>query len=455
MRHGRKCISQLQGVTFLDHVYTNAKRQCTIFLSCMALLLCKRTPAQQQPVSPPSDGAAKIQVNVNAVLVPVVVRDSQGRAVGNLKQEDFQVFDKNKPQAISGFSIQRRAAAESPHLAADAPPMDRAATQPPAAVRERSSAVPKRFTVFVFDDMHMSTGDLMQLQQVAPKIVAGSLTDSDLAAVVSISGSSSGLTRDPAKLQQAIMKLKVQNLYRHTRGCPNIEYYEADRIQNKHDLMTTDIAIENAMACCECTRETARTLVDETSRRELQIGDQDVRVTLGFIGEIVRKMGAMPGQRLLVLVSPGFLTISAEAAAQKSQLLDMAARSNVTVSAVDARGLYTNALDAGERSAGSALAERTISQNHAVSSALNEDVMAELAEGTGGTFFHNSNDLQGGFQALTAVPEYVYLLELSLQDVKQDGSYHSLKVKVDKDGLTLKARLGYFAPKASKPKNGK
>jgi VWFA-related protein len=309
--------------------------------------------------------------------------------------------------------------------------------------------------VFVFDDMHLSTGDLMQLQNVAPKIVAGSLTDADLAAVVSISGSSSGLTRDPTKLQGTIMKLTVQNLYRHTRGCPNIESYEADRIQNEHDLMATDIAIENAMACCDCSGETARTLVDEASRRELQIGDQDVRVTLGFIGEIVRKMGAMPGQRLLILVSPGFLANSAEAAAEKSQVLDMAAQSNVTISAVDARGLYTAVLDAGERSAGSALGERTTSQNHAASSALSEDVMAELADGTGGTYFHNSNDLQGGFQALTSVPEYVYLLELSLQNVKQDGSYHSLKVKVDKEGPTLKARPGYFAPRAAKSKDGK
>jgi VWFA-related protein len=84
---------------------------------------------------------------------------------------------------------------------------------------------------------------------------------------------------------------------------------------------------------------------------------------------------------------------------------------------------------------------------------LNEDIMAELADGTGGTYFHNSNDLQGGFQTLTEVPEYVYLLELSLQNVKQDGAYHLLKVKVDQDGLKLQARRGYFAPKPAKSKN--
>jgi VWFA-related protein len=99
------------------------------------------------------------------------------------------------------------------------------------------------------------------------------------------------------------------------------------------------------------------------------------------------------------------------------------------------------------------VAARTESQLHASSMTLNEDVVAELADGTGGTFFDNSNDLKGGFHALTTVPGYVYLLELSLQNVKQDGSYHTLNVKVDQDELKLKARLGYFASKQSKPEN--
>jgi hypothetical protein len=50
-------------------------------------------------------------------------------------------------------------------------------------------------------------------------------------------------------------------------------------------------------------------------------------------------------------------------------------------------------------------------------------------------------------------PEYLYLLEFTPQDTKQDGSYHRLKVKVDQDGLKLQARHGYFALKASKKKS--
>lgn len=386
----------------------------------------------------------KIVVSVNAVLVPVVVRDAQGHAVGGLKQEDFQIFDKNKPQVISGFSVEKRVSAEKEKLGSAAIPNDPVGG--PAAV-----TAPERFIVFLFDNMHMSNGDLMQIQKAATKMIAGSLGDTDSAAVVSMSGVSSGVTRDRAKLQDAIMKLQVQNLYRKIgRSCPNIDYYEADRIQNKHDGMAMDTSVQNTMNCCLCAKQVAQTMVEEAAGRALQIGDQDAHVTLSFIREIVNKMGAMPGQRILVLVSPGFLTISVDALSEKSHILDLAAQSNVTISALDARGLYTTMVGASDGSLSNSRAVRSEAQYHGDSMMLNEDVMAELADGTGGSFFHSSNDLSGGFESLTATPEYVYLLEMSLQNVMHDGAYHLLKVKVNDDKLKLQARRGYYAPKAGK-----
>ena len=81
-----------------------------------------------------------------------------------------------------------------------------------------------------------------------------------------------------------------------------------------------------------------------------------------------------------------------------------------------------------------------------------EGVMSELADGTGGAFFHNSNDLGAGFKILTDAPEVVYVLELSLDGVKPDGSYHRVKVKVDREGMQIQARQGYSAPKQEKNK---
>src|SRR5208337_4122043 len=76
------------------------------------------------------------------------------------------------------------------------------------------------------------------------------------------------------------------------------------------------------------------------------------------------------------------------------------------------------------------------------------DVLAELADGTGGTFFHNDNDLKGGLNLIAARPEYVYVLGFSPQELKYDGAYHGLKVTVKNSAnLTIQARRGYWAPK--------
>ena len=126
----------------------------------------------------------------------------------------------------------------------------------------------------------------------------------------------------------------------------------------------------------------------------------------------------------------------------------------MTISSLDARGLYTTELSASERSP--ALSGQSLQVNldyHRNSMKLAENPMAELADGTGGTFFHNSNDLDAGFKSLTQVPEYVYVLEFPLNNVKQDGSYHHLKVKVDREGLRLQARQGYFVPRPKKNKS--
>jgi len=186
----------------------------------------------------------------------------------------------------------------------------------------------------------------------------------------------------------------------------------------------------------------------------LAIGEEDARGSLLSVRSVVRAVSKLPGQRVLILVSPGFLTLSPETIAFKSEIMNIAAASDVIVNTLDARGLYAGNLDAGEGGATSALglASGQFVQDHLAAMQASENVMSELAEGTGGRFFHNSNDLQGGMETLTAAPENLYMLEISLKDVKANGAYHRLQVKVDQSGVEVLARKGYFAPKISTSK---
>jgi VWFA-related protein len=449
---------------------------CVALCFCVVAALC----AQQTNQAAAQQGEYKITVGVNSVLVPVVVRDAHGRAVGDLSQKDFALFDQDKPVAISGFSVQKRATdaetvrtaekiagAIAPNGAASASTAPTTATTSPAPTQ--AAATPERFIVFLFDDMHFDPGDLLRIKTVATKMLGQSVGESDMAAVVTTSGTSSGLTRDRAVLQGAVEKVAAHPLYQHdSHACPNIGVYEADLIVNKHNVQALEAA-EQAYSVCahvggpessmgssggttggsSVGEDMGARMIRSAAAQVLEIGDRDVSVTLSTMKEFVRRMGKLPGQQhTLILVSPGFVTITPNSMREKSEVLDLAARANVTISALDARGLYTTNLDASERGAASTrdLMTGETQQYQSETMNMSENVMSELANGTGGTFFHNSNDLEGGFKSLAQAPEYVYLLEMSLDKVRSDGTFHRLKVKVDRENVKVESRRGYVAP---------
>ena len=64
-------------------------------------------PSQNAAETATHEEAATFRTHVNLVMVPVVVRDRKGKAIGNLTRQDFQLFDKGKPQEITRFSVEK------------------------------------------------------------------------------------------------------------------------------------------------------------------------------------------------------------------------------------------------------------------------------------------------------------------------------------------------------------
>ena len=410
----------------------------------------------------PSSGGEVLQVHVSSVLVPVVVRDAQGRAVGHLKKEDFKIFDQGKQRSIIGFTVQRVETVEDSQPATQSSSSDsskKSSGSDASTVPQPPNGI-KRFVIFLFDDRHLDLGDLEQVKKAAIRMLEQPLAELDRAVVLSFLGINSGMTHDHLPLQVAISKLKARQINRHEYGqCPDIDYYTADQILNKHSKTEWDIAYEQAANCSHKSSAASpangtgyvEQLVRSAADQALMLGDQDVRATLSYVRDVVQTMSKLPGQRTLILVSPGFLTGNNETLALRSQIVNIAAASSVTISTLDARGLSPENVGANQGTAGSVFANITGQplQHQLESGRENQDVMADLAEGTGGTYFHNNNDLEGGLKSLAAAPEYLYLLEFSLQGVKSNGTYHPLKVEVAPSGFTLQARRGYFVPATS------
>ncbi|MGD0130898.1 MAG: VWA domain-containing protein [Bryobacteraceae bacterium] len=416
----------------------------------------QNAPPQNTPEMASRDAPATFSAKVNLVMVPVVVRDGKGKAIGTLQKEDFQLFDKGKPQVISRFSVEKAGETVIPAEVADAAVIDKSiAPATPAA------PIAQRFVLYLFDDVHTTTADLIQARNAADKHLTESLDPAARAGIFTTSGQNNlDFTDDRVKLHEALMKL----MSRPTMGppgseCPDLSYYMADQIQNKNDTMALQAAAQEVLATCDppppgpitaATEQMAESISRGTASRVLSAGEHDTRLAFTVLEGAIRRLAAAPGDRALILVSAGFF-LTDELRSEETDIMDRAIRANVRISSLNARGLYAIVPggDASTPPSAGGPGVMILKDRYRRESALaEEDVMAELADATGGRYFHNSNDLKAGFQLLAAAPEFVYVLGFSPQNLKLDGGYHALKVKLaTARGLDLQARRGYYAPK--------
>jgi VWFA-related protein len=401
---------------------------------------------QQSGQVPGLNPSGVIRSHVDEVIVPVVVRDKQGNLVSDLTRADFQVFDDGKPQVLTGFMLVKHL----PGTDATSPASGANSNSLPLSAPVQPGSPAQRFVVLLFDDLNLSSSELTAVRSAAGKAIETTLSSSDIVAVLATSGTNSGLTRDRVVLKKALANLKSQRTFQKHRDCPEESDYEADLII-KGDPGALGVATFDATQCAgldtgdASLSMAAGQMAADAARRVVFANEQNLRDNYEFLRRVVSGMAALPGQRILIFISPGFLTDTTEAMDRNSEILDIAARGNVTINALDATGVATNNSEAAEQAQGPGAYRQ-------LSIALTQGVLAEFADGTGGTFFHNNNNFNAGFTTLLAGPEYLYLMAFATSGVKPNGAYHKLTVKVARDGLNLQARRGYFAPKPDQTK---
>lgn len=387
--------------------------------------------------------AAKFRVNVRLVQARVVVRDASGRAVGNLQKEDFAVFDNGKPQVISNFDVEHPAASAMPKSEATSTP--NTSVVPDANSKPVSATFPSRYVAYLFDDVRLDYGNLNTVREAAKRHLQA-LPPADRIAIFTTSGQTVlDFTDDREKLRQALDRLQPHPTIAQGSQTCDISFYMADLIVNKNDREALQTVLNEGCVTSAPAAQGAATQV-------LMIGEQDSRTTLGLLKDAVRRMSSAPGQRSLVLISPGFLTPELEY--EYIDLIDRAIRAQVVISAIDARGLYViipggDASQPGHATVyvpGQAYTPASRAQLETQAASAESDIMAVLANSTGGILFQNNNDMDKGLQRVTDVPETWYVLGFTPQNLKMDGKFHSLKVSLTRQKYSLQARTGYYAP---------
>src|SRR5271157_175237 len=442
-------------------------------ISCAALLPAIAT-AQQDPSSATASSSAqtqpgyKIQSKTNVVVVRVVVRDGKRKPVDGLTQNDFQLFDNGKPQTIAQFAVEHSAAP-----AEQAPAPTPAAQNPAQPSEVEPFAAPERFVALYIDDSRAHSEDLARVRDAGLRFLAKGIRSQDRLGIFTTSGFvNQDYTSDRTKLEAALAKLQYRpNIGDPRDECPELSDYQADLILNHEDPDAVTIATNEAIkrGCVPSHGPSGgrpiglttfsdvggiKELILSQARVVYELYDLQAHTSLYTLQEMIRRVALLPGQREIVLVTPGFMPLSFTTMLEDAA--DLALRSNVVIGALDPRGLVNTMqmADAGTQQYNIEIntdqrEETSVRQSYVELRDLAAwDVPAELAFATGGEAIRNTNDLADGLSVVSAPPAVYYTLAYSPTDLKSDGKFHALKVKLaNQHGLVLDARKGYFAPR--------
>jgi len=394
------------------------------------------------------------RLNVNLVQVHVTVRDSNGKAVPNLRKEDFLLYDQGKPQPISTFSVETRETRREEAKAASK-------SEAGGETEAQTSSLPDRFVALTFDDTHMSLQDANYLRTQANKFLDG-LAPTDRVAIFSSSGQMSHeFTNDKESLKRTLLGLIPRPRYQiDHNSCPDVNYYEADQIVNYENPNVLSTMIQVVQDLCpppftggpqaaQQVQAAATWIVQSRAKEILTQGDSEAQFVYRFMLDVLGRLAGMPGERVMILVSPGFL-LTINQHFDMSLVIDRANRFNVVVNTLDTRGLYSpepggdiSELSNVDPAMGGQLASYQLATQQEQTYVLHD-----FAWGTGGVYYGNSNDLASGLSQLGTTPEVSYVLGFSPQIQKMDGSFHNLKVRLaQKNKYDIQARHGYFAPR--------
>lgn len=412
-----------------------------------ALLLRAQPPPQEvvirsHPYIPPP--TSPLTAETNLVETILVVRDAKGQPVGGFRASEFQLLDNGKPQQILSFVETKLP--EPGTLPSSTAATNKSVTKSPAA-RPTGKAV----TLF-FDDLHTDSPELLRSIGATRKFVTSALQPADRLAIVTSSGTADqDFTSDPA-----LIEAKLDQIHTHVRqpvaSCPALTPVDAYLLIKGVDADVKQQATEQAQICLcgssadpgcmnsKTTLATAPGLAQSAAETVWSQVEGQSSIAVAAIGEAVRRLAAVNGPRIMVLISSGFLPPLAGQKSMMDPIVTAALRWNIVIHSLDAKSLDPER----ETINGSGNQSTRIDRTQMTRRTALWEPLEKVSKGTGGHFFHNNNDLAAALQMATA-PSISY--QVSFNPGARDGQFHNLKIAFkNKVFYSLQFRPGYFSP---------
>jgi VWFA-related protein len=393
--------------------------------ACAGVLAAQQQPAPQAPVvdQPP----VTFRVEVNYVEVDAFVTDAEGNVVTNLTTSDFEVFEDGKPQKLSSFSL-----VNIPIERAERPLFAGKPIEPDVQTNEHLEG---RIYLIVLDDVHTDFTRTPRVKAATRRFIEQNFGTNDLAAVVFTgrSDASQDFTNSPRLLLAAIDKFTGRKLRSTT--IQRIESARANpetgNLEPGDDIDQMDRAFR------------ARSVMNNIRKlSEFMAGVRGRRKALLLIGE---------GVDYNIYEATGLLGSTASAILLDTQdAIASATRGNVSIYAIDPRGLMTGAEDLIEVSGTVGDANGQSLQNEI---RLSQDSLRVLASSTGGFAAVNRNDLNGAFDRIVAENSSYYMFGYYSTNDRRDGRFRKIEVRVKRPGLRVRSRNGYFEARGRRPAN--
>lgn len=395
-------------------------------------------------------GGTIIKSEKRLVLVDAVVADKKGNYIRDLTAKDFRVWEDKKEQTIESFSFESGSSGPNAQ---------------------------KRYLVLFFDNSTMQFGEQAQARKAAQQFIDANAGPNKEVAVVNFGGSlqiAQNFTEDTERLKQAISGIKFSSVSPNGDVMGNAQLSRAAADFGARDVLLalrtlaknlgpvpgrkTLIFLSSGFPLNSELRSELTAVISVCNKNNVAVYPIDVRGLVAAAAANTNQVPESRGWEGVHLVTASYTQQRGTGGTTGGGTTGGTGRSGsggVPGGSAASRGVPSNAGMATRMN--NPLNTPRFNPNNPFNQARSilpqipdvlrtQEVLYDLANGTGGFVIVNTNDLLGGLQKIGHEQDAYYVLGYTPAEAKE-GSCHELKVKVDRGGTEVRARSGYCTTK--------